>query len=98
VRCKNKNLKIAVIRLLSGFTHLSDSTCADNGEHFGLLSILPFSQSPGAKSQPNFESMSLIITVTTREGIVMAADSRLTLTFLDTSFNDPNSPNTKHFY
>src|SRR6516164_3733621 len=41
--------------------------------------------------------MSLIITITTREGIVMAADSRLTLTFPDTSFSDPNNPNAKHF-
>jgi len=41
--------------------------------------------------------MSLIITVTTREGIVMAADSRLTLTFPDPNFSDPNNPNAKHF-
>jgi hypothetical protein len=41
--------------------------------------------------------MSLIISFTTREGIVMAADSRLTLTFPDPDFADPNNPDAKHF-
>jgi 20S proteasome alpha/beta subunit len=41
--------------------------------------------------------MSLIITITTREGIAMAADSRLTLTFPDASFQDPNNPSTQRF-
>ena len=41
--------------------------------------------------------MSFIITITTREGIVKAADSRLTLTFPDPNFSDPNNPDTKHF-
>ena len=35
--------------------------------------------------------MSFVITIAVREGIVMAADSRLTLTFKDPNFTDPNS-------
>jgi hypothetical protein len=35
--------------------------------------------------------MSLIISFATGEGIVMAADSRLTLTFPDPDFADPNN-------
>jgi hypothetical protein len=36
-------------------------------------------------------AMSLIISFATGEGIVMAADSRLTLTFPDPDFADPNN-------
>jgi hypothetical protein len=39
--------------------------------------------------------MSFIISIVTREGIVMAADSRLTLSFPDPNFKDPQNPNTK---
>jgi hypothetical protein len=38
----------------------------------------------------NFGAMSFVISIAVREGIVMAADSRLTLTFKD-PFTDPNS-------
>jgi hypothetical protein len=39
--------------------------------------------------------MSFIITIATREGIVMAADSRLTLTFPDPNYSNPKDPNEK---
>jgi hypothetical protein len=39
--------------------------------------------------------MSFIISIVTREGVVMAADSRLTLSFLDQNFKDPENPNAK---
>jgi hypothetical protein len=39
--------------------------------------------------------MSFIITIATKEGIVMAADSRLTLSFPDPNFKDAQNPNTK---
>jgi hypothetical protein len=39
--------------------------------------------------------MSFMITIVTREGIVMAADSRLTLSFPDPNFKDPANPDSK---
>jgi hypothetical protein len=40
--------------------------------------------------------MSLIISITTREGIVMAADSRLTTNFVDTNYSNPDDPNERY--